>query len=76
MPSYISCDGDPVDIPNAYALCYASDGATVLSEQEVMDLYSPPLTAEDGWLVATTIFTVAFFSWGFKLALKQLNVGV
>lgn len=77
QPYYIGCDVPP-EMNNAgnRLQCKINDGATSYTEQQVSDLYSPPLSAEEAWLVSGSIFMLCFFSWGFRLALKQYNLGV
>lgn len=74
---YIGCNVLPSEDTGATRLeCNYTQGATLLTQQQVSDIYSPPLSAEDGALFAGVIFMTSMVAWGIRLALKQYNLGV
>lgn len=75
MPTFIRCDGAVSQTNNgAYYRCLLDEGATVLSESEVQELYSSPrMDSEDFQLTAehaTLMFIIAF---GIKLIRNLLD---
>jgi hypothetical protein len=76
MASYIQCDYTPtIEIDGSF-VCDQVGTPLVLSLSQAIELFSPPLSASEGALLAGLIFSVSFLSWGFRLALKQFNLGV
>ncbi len=76
MPSYIYCSGIVSETNNGQWTRCRTDEATVLTESETEALFSPPMTAEQAYLASGVIFTCCLLSWGIKLGLKQLNIGI
>ena len=73
---YIGCDTPP-SVSQFGTACPPTSTPVVLTEQQASDLLSPPmLTADEAWLYAGLIFTVSLLSWGFRLSIKQFNLGV
>ena len=73
MTEFIQCD--LVRVSGQFLFCSTdTENAIQLTEQQVIDMYSPPFTPELGFAYAGVIFAVSLLSWGFKIALKQYNL--
>jgi len=76
-PYFIGCDREPtINNAGTRLQCTINNGAEAFTEQQVSDFYAPALTPELAFLYSGVIFTVSLLSWGFRLSLKQYNLGV
>lgn len=75
MPDFIRCDGSVTQTNNGvYYRCRLSDGATVLSESEVQELYSSPrMDNEDFQLTAEHATLMFIIALGIKYIRKLLD---
>jgi len=78
MPEFIQCDDGLVSQTNngLFLRCRFSDGAVLLSEQQVIDLYAAPDTIDDATAagISLTLFVVAVASYGARKALDVFDI--
>ncbi len=79
MPAYyIACDNQPAQNPSGnWNTCPVSE-SQIMTEQQVIDTYAQSnfMDTQTAYLVSGAMFSVCFFAWGFRVFIKQYNIGV
>lgn len=75
MAEFIQCDDGGISVRSNHVRCPNGDNPVILTEAQVIDLYSVPRMDNDDYVIVSQFaYTVLIIAFGVKLIRKIWNV--